>query len=417
MSTTAQSITKVIVVNHALAIPAFRRRWKKLAEDNNYEVHLILPSYLEQFYFGEKVVYKTKSEENKNYHIHALETTHPSDYGSFKFNNMGEVFNQIKPDFIYAIGNEGVNYIQQVISEAKKFAPKAKSAFFTMNAKTLAYKKAKNPIKYFNGWKKFNNIKGYFDIAVAHYPGCLLNLRKEGFTKPIYLQTQVGVDELLFSPNKESRKCIREQLNWEDNFVIGFCGRLKSIKGVDTIVDAFLSIRENNENVKLLLVGNGDLKNTIEKQFQNIGLSESLHITDFIDQEEVPKYMNAMDTLVLGSKTTTNWIDTFPLVTVQAQATGVPVIASNSASIPWQLKDSALLFKESDADDLKGQINKLINDSELKSKISSKGRQRSLSLFCHKGMVENFKRIVENTISDEHVFHANNETYTQYKAY
>lgn len=407
----------VLVINHALAIPTFRRRWEKLAEHENFEIHLIIPSYLEQFYFGEKVVYTNKTVSKGNYHIHALKLSHPSDFGSFKFLNLKQELLKIHADFVYLIGNEGVEYLQQAIKGVKKIMPQAKLAFFTMNARPLNYKRAKNPLTYLQGWQKFQRIKKNFDIAIAHYPGCLENLRREGFEKPIYLQTQVGVDETLFAPNETYRKEIREELNWENNFIVGFCGRLKSIKGVDTIVDSFLNVRKKYSQVRLLLVGNGDLKENIEERFEKLGLLESLHITDFIDQDKVPQYMNAMDVLLLGSKTTKNWIDTFPLATVQAQATGVPVIASNSASIPWQLADSAMLFHEGDKKDLSNKIQKIIDNPLLRKELILKGRTRSLAFFCHEGMTNNFIDIVQQTLVNTPKFHAEGESYNQCKAY
>jgi len=407
----------VLVINHALAIPAFRRRWEKLAENENFEVHIILPSYLEQFYFGEKVVYINKNMRKGSFHIHALKLSHPSNYGSSKFLNLKQELLKIDADFVYLIGNEGIDYLQQAIKGVKKIIPKAKIAFFTMNAKPLNYKKAKNPFSYLRGWKKFQRIKNNCDIAIGHYPGCLENLRREGFEKPIYLQTQVGVDEALFVPNEVYRTAIRKELDWESNFIIGFCGRLKSIKGVDTLVDSFLNIRKTNTQTRLLLVGNGELKEKILEKFKKLDILESIHITDFIDQEKVPQYMNAMDVLILGSKTTKNWIDTFPLVTVQAQASGVPVIASNSSSIPWQLGDSALLFSEGNDKDLSVKIQKIIDNSQLRNELIQKGRSRSLAFFCHEGMTNNFIEIVKQTLDNKPKFHEKGESYNQHKAY
>ena len=110
----------VLVINHALAIPAFRRRWEKLAENENFEVHIILPSYLEQFYFGEKVVYINKSMRKGSFHIHALKLSHPSNYASSKFLNLKQELLKIDADFVYLIGNEGIDYLQQAIKGVKK---------------------------------------------------------------------------------------------------------------------------------------------------------------------------------------------------------------------------------------------------------------------------------------------------------
>ena len=126
--------------------------------------------------------------------------------------------------------------------------------------------------------------------------------------------------------------------------------------------------------------------------------------------------MNAMDTFVLGSKTMPHWIDTFPLVTVQAQAIKVPVIASNSASIPWQLDDSARIFKEGDRADLSSVIVEFIENKDLRDSYSIKGQKRSHANFCHDGMTENFKKIVDQVMNDKFIYHKKDEDYIQWKA-
>ena len=113
-------------------------------------------------------------------------------------------------------------------------------------------------------------------------------------------------------------------------------------------------------------------------------MQDKVHITGFVDQTEVPKYMNAMDSFVLGSKIMAHWLDTFPLVTVQAQAVKVPVIASDSASLPWQLGDSAKIFKERDREELYEALELFINSKELCDDYASKGQKRSLEYFFMK---------------------------------
>ena len=58
---------KIIIISHALVIPVFQRRWKKLAQDKNYEVHLLIPQYWVQTWFGEKVVYEPKEIHIENF--------------------------------------------------------------------------------------------------------------------------------------------------------------------------------------------------------------------------------------------------------------------------------------------------------------------------------------------------------------
>ena len=153
------------------------------------------------------------------------------------------------------------------------------------------------------------------------------------------------------------------------------------------------------------------------KDVKNSGIEDKVIITGFIDQGDVPTYMNAMDQFVLASRTTDKWIDTFPLVTVQAQSCGVPVIASNSASIPWQLSDTAAIFDEGNVASLLQRLKELKANSQLRLDYSVKGMQRSRRLFCHEGMTENFKSIVDQILQNNFSFHSKSEDYQQNKAF
>ena len=408
---------KIVIISHALVIPVFQNRWKQLAQDKNYEIHLLIPKYWEQTWFGEKVIYDQKEVHDDNFHLHPMATTNVSNWGKYLFKSIDAKFKKIQPDLIYIIHEESILIHHQIYLYKKLFAPEAKIIFFSMNARGIPYQKATNPIKRIVHKWMWENIKKNTDAALVHYPGCIDSLRSGDYKKPIYLQTQVGVDETLFSPNKEVREKHRKKIGFEDKFIIGYTGRLTTDKGVDDLVAVFIKLSKRYENIALLLVGNGDLKKPIEEDIKVNTLEDRVSITGFVDQGEVPNYMNAMDTFVLGSKTMPHWIDTFPLVTVQAQATKVPVIASNSGSIPWQLDDSARIFKEGDRADLSSVIVEFIENKDLRDSYAIKGQKRSHENFCHDGMTESFKKIVEQVMNSAFIYHDKDEKYIQWKAY
>lgn len=409
---------KIVIISHALVIPVSQNRWKRLAQDSNYEVHLIVPEIWEQTWFGEKVVYNTEKIETHNFNVHPLPTTTKNKWSVYLFKSFDAKLKTIQPDLIYIIHEEGVLLHQQIYLYKHLFARQAKVIFFSMNALGIPGINNKNIVKRTIRRLLWNNVKKNTDAALVHYPGCLASLRNGGYDKPIFLQTQIGVDETLFEPNETYKKDYKELLNLEDKFVIGYTGRLSKDKGVDDLVDVFIKLKVKYKSVALLLVGNGELKNQIEATIKKHNLAPNdIQITGFVDQSDVPKFMNAMDIFVLGSRTTAHWIDTFPLVTVQAQAIKLPVIASDSGSIPWQLADSAKIYPEGDRNSLKDALIDFIENENLRSQYAQKGHIRSLGYFCHHGMTENFKKIVNQVMTDNFIFHEKNETYTQWKAF
>ena len=90
------------------------------------------------------------------------------------------------------------------------------------------YFRQKHSLNYFN-----QNI----DAVFCHYPDAFASFRKEGFTGPLYMQTQVGVNEEWFHEDIEARKAIREKYNLGDAFVFGSASRFTTDKGIDDIIN------------------------------------------------------------------------------------------------------------------------------------------------------------------------------------
>ena len=387
----------LLVISHACVIPSFRIRWRKLAESNDFNVHLLIPMKWEQTWFGEKVVYNSSSIQDKNFFIHALDTTSKNNWGKYKYLKLSSLIEEIKPDLIYLIHEESCLIHTQIRRLKYKFGNKFKVVFFTMNALGVPYKRSKNYIGKIIKYIQWLRIKKYTSGAVAHYPGCKKSLRDSSYTKPVLLQTQVGVCKVEYDYKQPSNNELPFLKNLKDKYVVGYCGRLDVKKGVDILFESFLSFSSDKPKSVLLLVGNGDLKQEFISYIKKYKIT-NIVITGFVEQKIIPKYLKIMDCFVLGSRTTENWVDTFPLVTVQAQMMKVPVIAAKSGAIPWQLKDTALYFDEGNIHQLKNRLEQLYDDQNLRSNLANFGYERSLENFEHdimnRKLVEYFNTLI-----------------------
>lgn len=397
---------KIAVISHALVQDIVRERWRKLAGRGDYEVHLIVPNRWRQYWFGNEKPYEREAIQEENFYVHPFPVTDEVRWHRYFFKSLDIGLRTIKPDLIYIIHEEGIWVHLQVYLYRKLWAPQAKIIFFSMNAMGV-----ETP-RWYHKWR-WKQVCKNTEAALVHYPGCVRSLREGGYKKPIYMQTQVGVNDT-FYPDKDKRYDIRKKIGFSGKFVVGFTGRIIADKGVDTLIDSFPG---DNKDWALLLVGDGNLSDGIKKRATREGWAERLHITGEINQKDVPDYMNAMDCFVLGSKTTGHWIDTFPLVTVQAQACGIPVIASDSASLPWQLGDTALFFKEGNAEELRNRLFQMAENEDLRKDLAVKGRARCRSYFTTDILTENFVRIAEQILNDR-IEYADDtdEEYTQWKA-
>ena len=98
---------------------------------------------------------------------------------------------------------------------------------------------------------------------------------------------------------------------------------------------------------------------------------------DAVPPEEVPTYINCMDTIVLPSRTTTGWVEFFGRVLIEGMACEVPVIGSDSGEIPHVIDDAGLVFPESDTEALAGNgYIKIAHDVHLRNVLVARGLER-----------------------------------------
>lgn len=140
----------------------------------------------------------------------------------------------------------------------------------------------------------------------------------------------VDLDKFRFDPVKRVR--IRQALELKDEFLIGHVGRFAYQKNHDYLIDLFAAVRTQIPNAKLLLVGEGDLKQEVRQKVARLGLSGSVIFYGI--SYDVQELFQAMDVCILPSH-----FEGLPIVGVEAQAAGLPVIFSDQITKEAQLID------------------------------------------------------------------------------
>lgn len=179
-----------------------------------------------------------------------------------------------------------------------------------------------------------------------------------------------GVDLDKFKPNPEERKKIRSQLGLSENSLIFlFLGRLNRDKGIDELLTAFKALPTN---AYLLLVG----------PCENTKLLENLPNNCFyVSQSNQPeKYYAAADIFVLFSKR-----EGFGTSALEASATGLPVIASKIYGLTDAVaeNETGLLVELGDYGGLRNAMLKLMEDSQLRTRLGIAGRERASKQFSN----------------------------------
>lgn len=388
---------KIIIINHSFQKPELYKRWQILAEAHkDLDVTLLAPmnwewGKIKTLTYGRIDDIKGKAVEKPNFHIHLIKTKDEI-MGEYSSDDMEKEILDIKPDITYFIGGYTAYPLMQIIRLRKhnKKLKNMKIIAFTMRGHTPAidFKKDEKGIKkYINTFGKYcvlaprlRLFKKECDAVFCHYPAALEAFRKEGYKKPVYMQTQVGVDPDIFYPNENSRKKIREKYNIGDAFLFGSASRFHYSKGLSEIIKAL----PEDGNWKYLMMGWGrdDEVEKIKSEIHERGLDEKIILTGYIDNwTDMAEHWNALDCAVHTPLTTLRWEETFSLALVQAMITGLPVIGSSSGSVPYQIGPDGIVVPEGDIASLNAKMVELMSNPILCKEVGNKMRKRALECF------------------------------------
>ncbi|MCF0120857.1 MAG: glycosyltransferase, partial [Oscillospiraceae bacterium] len=131
-----------------------------------------------------------------------------------------------------------------------------------------------------------------------------------------------GIDIGRFRYNPAERDRIRRELGVQDNIVIGNVGRLCYQKNQSFLLDAMAIIVKSRPDARLLLVGEGDDRDTLEEKAKALGISDS--VIFYGTSNRVEELMCAMDVFAFPSI-----FEGLGIVAVEAQAAGLPVVCSD----------------------------------------------------------------------------------------
>ena len=112
------------------------------------------------------------------------------------------------------------------------------------------------------------------------------------------------------------------------------------------------------------------------KSPEELGIPDKIVWVDGMLPEKVPEYVNCMDTLVLPSRTTRDWVEFFGRVLIEGMACGVPVIGSDSGEIPQVIGDAGLSFPEGDDLELTDRIEQIAQNPSLADQLVDRGLKR-----------------------------------------
>ncbi|MFB6345012.1 MAG: glycosyltransferase family 4 protein [bacterium] len=181
----------------------------------------------------------------------------------------------------------------------------------------------------------------------------------------------------------------------EDHFVFGKIARLFNLKGHKYCLKAFARVVEKHPHARLMLVGNGILKDDLVDQCQSLGIRDKVQFTGLVPYRKIPDMLAAMDALVH-----TSLREGLARVLPQAQAAGRPVISYDIDGAPEAIEhgETGFLVPPRSIDELSERMIDLIENPEWRESMVEAARDWVQPRYEWRHMVEEIKQSYRNLL-------------------
>ena len=179
-------------------------------------------------------------------------------------------------------------------------------------------------------------LKLFFKRMIPRYANNLFACSQEAgewmFNGHKFKIIQNAIDTKRYIYNEEICRNMRDELGINGCYVIGHVGRLTPAKNHLFLLDVFNEVHKRDSNSVLLLIGEGERRNEIEKKIVSLHLENAVYLLG--SRADIPAILQAIDVFVFPSLH-----EGLGIAAIEAQAAGIPCVLSSC--IPESCKISA----------------------------------------------------------------------------
>lgn len=349
---------RILSIGHSYVIDSNRAIVARIGEFPEIQMTVVTPN----FYWGDLRPIPIEKQSRQSYQLigtpaYLTKRAHAFFYGGLK--------HIIKPGAFDLVHIWEEPYIAAGFQIAR-LAKKSQIPYFFWTAQNLN----KTYLPPFSLFERFcvNHCAGWVAGGQLVYESRLAS----GYPKDNSRILTLGADEELFPKPDGDSVQLRNELKLKGT-VIGYVGRLNKVKGIDVLMKALEQLKSTDWS--LLAIGGGPYEAKLKHWAAERGISDRLCIK-LANHDDVPKYLRVMDMLVAPSQTTLVWKEQFGRMLIEAFASRVAVIASDSGEIPHVVGEAGKIVGESDVEGWAHAMDTLISDKSLRVTLAQAGFDR-----------------------------------------
>lgn len=236
----------------------------------------------------------------------------------------------------------------------------------------------KNPFKVFYLWfSRYSTV-----ITVSKEVG--KQLENLGVLKKNIAVIYIGINTEKFK--KSQAGVLKETVS------VGVAARLCEEKAIDDLIWAFNKARREVSGLKLIIAGEGPLRESLEKLVGELKIKDKVEFIGF--QENVKEFLEKIDIFALTSRAK----ESFGIAAAEAQSMGLPVVATRISGLSEVVKDleTGFIVDIGNIEAIAEAIIKLSRDRDLRIRLGEAGRRRVIENFSEERMIDAFKKLFKN---------------------
>jgi len=203
-----------------------------------------------------------------------------------------------------------------------------------------------------------------------------------------------GADTDRFTPGPRTR-ALRTALGIDDDgIVIGNVARLDPVKNHELLLDGFALLLRRMPDARLVIVGEGVLRDTLARRIAALGLDSHVHLVGSV--ADITQVYGDFDLFVLSSRG-----EGTSMSVLEAMSSGVCVVATAVGGTPDVLEHGRCgQLVHSDPTDLADAIEALLRDSDRRRSVAAAARERVVRHYSQTAMVDAYEELYYRRVAD-----------------